>query len=324
MEPHTQDASTPLSSRRVSRRGLLVSAGATLLVGGGASAWGLDRYVVDHVEVADATAYEASQGSTGAVLDTSDAVLTDTSWSADGTTITISRQVTGSGSDQVTAWVADVVLSDATVLRSAFADDEFGSNIVQDTSAIAADHDAVLAVNGDYYGFRDTGIEIRNGVVYRDRGARDGLVVYTDGRVEVYDETATDAATLLAAGAWQTLSFGPPVLRDGNVVAGIEDLEIDTNFGNHSIQGDQPRTGIGVIDTNHLVLLVVDGRDEGYSKGVTLPGLAQMFAALGAHTAYNLDGGGSSTLFFNGSVVNQPANRGGSERGVSDILYVKG
>jgi exopolysaccharide biosynthesis protein len=293
-----------------------------VLAAGSASAWALDQYVVDHVEVADTDAFEAAKGSTGTSLDTSDAVATADSWSSDGTTITVTQQVIGSGDDQITYFVADLVLTDATVLRSGFADDEFGENIVANTSTIATGNDAVFAVNGDYYGFRDAGIEVRNGTLYRSEGAREGLVLYEDGRSALYDETTTSADTLVADGAWTTLSFGPAVVSSGHVVDGIEDVEIDTNFGNHSIQGPQPRTAIGVIDTNHLVVVVVDGRSTGYSRGATMTELADIFVGLGATTAYNLDGGGSSTMFFHGEVVNRPSE--GHERGVSDILYVAG
>jgi Exopolysaccharide biosynthesis protein related to N-acetylglucosamine-1-phosphodiester alpha-N-acetylglucosaminidase len=189
-------------------------------------------------------------------------------------------------------------------------------------SEIAQEQGAVLAVNGDYYGFRDTGIVIRNGVLYRDEPAREGLVFYTDGTVAVYDETETTGEELLADGAWNTVSFGPALVTDGAVVAGVDDVEIDTNFGNHSIQGEQPRTAVGIIDENHIVFVVVDGRDEGYSRGATLSELAEIMVGLGATTAYNLDGGGSSELWFAGDVVNQPSN--GGERATSDIFYIAG
>ena len=136
-------------------------------------------------------------------------------------------------------------------------------------------------------------------------------------------ETTTTADELLAAGVWNTLSFGPALLEDGEVVEGIEDVEVDTNVGNHSIQGDQPRTAVGVVDDNHLVFVVVDGRSPGYSEGVTLTELAGIMQDLGATTAYNLDGGGSSTMYFDGEVVNDPLGKG-EERGTSDILYIAG
>lgn len=285
-----------------------------LLAAGGGTAWAVDRFLVEHVEIADASAYEAAHTATDSTGST-DATQTDADTAVDVRTV-----VTGTGDDTVTYYVAEVTLGDATDLRSAFAKDQFGENITETTSGIAEDNDALFAINGDYYGFRDTGIVIRNGVVYRDEPARTGLAFYTDGRVEVYDETATTADELLADGAWNTLSFGPAVVEDGAVVAGIDDVEVDTNFGNHSIQGAQPRTAVGVIDENHLVFVVVDGRATGYSRGVTMTELADIMIGLGATTAYNLDGGGSSTMYYDGEVVNQPSN--GGERGTSDILYI--
>lgn len=293
--------------RRI-RRAVVASAAAVLLSAGGGSAWALNRYVVDHVEISDVRAYEAAQGST-VETSTGDA------------TIKVTKVTTGNGNDTVTYYVADVTLTDATQLRSAFADNSFGENIIENTSTIAEENDAAFAINGDYYGFRDSGIVIRNGVVYRDEGARTGLAFYKDGTVRVYDETATTAEQLVADGVWNTLSFGPAIVEDGAEVAGIDSVEIDTNFGNHSIQGNQPRTAIGVVDTNHLVFVVVDGRSTGYSKGVTLPELAHIMVGLGAKTAYNLDGGGSSTMYYDGALVNNPLGKG-KERGTSDILYI--
>lgn len=293
--------------------------------------WALDRFVVPHVEVADVAAYEAEHadpstssatGETSSGTGETSGTTTDTTYVSDDASVTLTTVQTGTGTDTLTYYVADVVLSDATTLRSAFANNQFGENITDVVSSIAEDNGAVFAVNGDYYGFRDTGIVIRNGVVYRDDPAREGLVFYTDGTVAVYDETTTSAAELLADGAWNTLSFGPAIVEDGAIVTGIDDVEIDTNFGNHSIQGEQPRTAVGVIDANHLVFVVVDGRDEGYSRGATLSELAEIMAGLGAQVAYNLDGGGSSELWFDGEVVNQPSNSG--ERATSDILYIAG
>ncbi len=326
----TPDKTTHRKGGRV-RRAVLAGALALTLSAGGATAWALDRFVFEHVEISDVAAYEASQGVTSGAADAANsaaadaaktgAEATDTSYTSADSSINISTVVTGSGDSTVTYYVADVVLSYATVLQSAFANNSFGENITETTSETAADHNAVFAINGDYYGFRDTGIVIRNGVVYRDEGARQGLAFYRDGTVKVYDETSTTAAQLVADGVWNTLSFGPAVLENGQAVDGIEDVEVDTNVGNHSIQGEQPRTAVGIIGTNHLVFVVVDGRSPGYSAGVTMTGLAKIMQDLGATTAYNLDGGGSSTMYFNGQLVNNPLGQG-RERGTSDILYI--
>ncbi|MDR6639136.1 phosphodiester glycosidase family protein [Paenarthrobacter nitroguajacolicus] len=311
------------------RRAVVSAVLAVTLSAGGAAAWALDRFVIPHAQITNVSEYEASQAGTttnssteGTSADTAaTAVVTDTSYTSGDTGVTISTVTTGSGDDTVTYYVADVVLDDATTLKSAFAEDTYGENITENTSAIAADHNAIFAINGDYYGFRDTGIVIRNGVVYRDEGARQGLAFYKDGTVKVYDETTTTADELVADGVWNTLSFGPSLLDNGEIASGIEDVEVDTNFGNHSIQGEQPRTAVGVIDSNHLVFVVVDGRSPGYSAGVTMTGLAQIMKDLGATTAYNIDGGGSSTMYFNGSLVNNPLGEN-KERGTSDILYI--
>ena len=314
---------------------IIGSALALTLALGGTTTWALDRFVIEHAEITDVDAYEAANSTVTATDDATSgstsgspsgstaATVTDTGYDSDDADVTISTVVTGSGDDTVTYYVADVTLTDATALRSAFAKNTFGENISETTSDIAADNNAIFAINGDYYGFRDTGIVIRNGVVYRDEGARQGLAFSLDGSVRVYDETATTADELLAAGVWNTVSFGPAIVEDGAVVDGIQDVEVDTNVGNHSIQGDQPRTAIGVIDDNHLVFVVVDGRSPGYSAGVTLTGLAEIMQGLGVTTAYNLDGGGSSTMYFNGSLVNNPLGTG-TERGTSDILYIEG
>jgi len=297
--------------------------------------------VIDHVEIADVAAYEAvatgdnalteatvgsvDEALTGGTPEQVDevvaAITTATSFQDQDTSIDISTVVIGSGRETVTYYVADVVLSDATQLRAGFANNQFGTNITADTSDIAEYYDAVFAINGDYYGFRDTGIVIRNGVIYRDDGARTGLALYADGSMSVYDETTTSAEELVASGVLNTWSFGPALLDDGQIIDGIEDVEVDTNFGNHSIQGNQPRTGIGIIDDNHFVFVVVDGRSTGYSRGVTMTEFAEIFQDLGATVAYNLDGGGSATMYFNGELVNNPLGEG-DERGTSDILYV--
>ena len=80
-----------------------------------------------------------------------------------------------------------------------------------------------------------------------------------------------------------------------------------------------PRTVIGQIGPLHYVLLVADGRQSGYSKGMTLGEAQRLMLDLGAQTAMNLDGGGSSELWFMGEILNRPSQS--REHPLSDILY---
>lgn len=295
-----------------------------LLVAGGVVYKLADRYLIEHVEVvvADEAASSDSSSDTAATADEVNAASDDWSYSSEDIQIKIDEVQTGSGSDQITYFVADVVLKNSSSLRTAFADNSFGTNITEVTSAIASGNDALLAINGDYYGFRDDGVIIRNGTVYRDEPVRDAMALFEDGTMETYNEEEISSTELLAQGATNTLSFGPILIQDGQIAGDFSSVKIDTNFGNRSIQKANPRTAIGMIAPNHYVFVVVDGRNEGYSRGMTLTELAELMQDLGATEAYNLDGGGSSTMYFMGRVVNNPQGKN-QERGVSDILYIK-
>lgn len=310
-----------------------------LLVAGGITYWALDRYIFRHVEISNVAAYEAEAAAKGeavtttvtatteppvsiaATTTTQPVVITDNSYSSSAMSITIETVVEGEGDSLVTYYVADVTVADATQVRGGFADNKFGANIVADTSVIAKMVGAVFAINGDYYGFRERGIIIRDGVLFRDKGARPGLAMYLDGTMRIYDEEATTGEQLIADGVWNTVSFGPALVDDGKMVEGIGSVEIDTNIGNHSIQGRNPRTGIGMIAPNHFLFIVVDGRSRSHSLGLRMEDFAQLFIDRGATVAYNLDGGGSATMYFNGRVLNKPQGTG-DERPTSDILYL--
>ena len=319
-----------LAKKKLTRRIFIGGGLGALAVVGGGAGWAYNRYLAEHTEIEDTTAYEAaaaqanasaSGSATASPSELTGVKIDGQSLTANEGSITITSTTTGSGSDAVVSFVADIKLDNATLLRSAFANNKFGQNIIDTPSNIASEHNGIWAINGDYYGFRTTGIVIRNGVVYRDSGAREGLAFYRDGSVKIYDETSTNGQKLVKQGVWNTLSFGPSLVKNGKIVDGIDDVEIDTNFGNHSIQGNQPRTLVGAKKDGTLVFVVVDGRDAGYSRGVTMTEAAKIMLEQGCVTAYNLDGGGSSTMYFNGEVINEPSN--GGERGTSDILYVE-
>ena len=284
----------------------------------------LDTFVIRRVYAAAGTApaetaVTAAGDDAGAaalmasVSTRSDPVITDTSYAREGLTITL----TTLREYDTDIYVADVWYSDPAVLSAAFADDSYGRNVTAATSAIAEQAGAILAVNGDNYGAREKGYVIRSGVLYRETAAKnqEDLVIWADGSVSVINESEITARELLARGAVQVFSFGPALLEEGEISVTAAD-EVDRAMVSN------PRTAIGFLEEGHLVLVVSDGRTD-QSRGLTLYELSDVLQRLGVVTAYNLDGGGSSTMVFNGRVVNVPTGgRGVRERAVTDILYI--
>ena len=129
-------------------------------------------------------------------------------------------------------------------------------------------------------------------------------------------EGSVTAGELLEKGAVQVFFFGPGLVENGEVSV-TADEEVD------KAKTSNPRTAIGVIDELHYVLVVSDGRTD-ESAGLSLSQLAEFMQGLGVTTAYNLDGGGSSTMVFNGTVINNPTTDGNTikERSVSDIVCI--
>lgn len=214
-------------------------------------------------------------------------------------------------------YVADVEVTDGTSILSAFANNTYGRNITDTTSDMAEENNAVLAINGDYYGARQSGYVIRNGVVYRNQGSNgEDMVISKDGTLSFISESDTTTDSLLQKQAWQVLSFGPVLVENGQVAVSEND-EVGMAMASN------PRTAIGTVAKNHYLFVVSDGRTS-ESAGLSLYELANFMKSLGATNVYNLDGGGSSTMVFQGEVVNNPTTNGNkiSERAVSDILYI--
>lgn len=248
-----------------------------------------------------------SQSETSSKSDNSDADYSD-----DNITIKMSEYY----ENNTKIYVADVTVSSAEYLKTAFASDTYGKNVTDTTSSIAKSNNAILAINGDYYGVQQSGYVIRNGIVYRDTAkGSDVLCIYANGTMEVVSDSEYTADELVKKGVWQAFTFGPALVENSTVTVGEND-EVGRAMASN------PRTAIGMIDTNHFVFVVSDGRTS-ESSGLSLYELGQFMQKLGVKTAYNLDGGGSSTMYFNGQVVNNPTTNGRiKERGVSDIVYI--
>ena len=232
----------------------------------------------------------------------------------------ISINLTETKVNHTQVYVADVIVSSSEYLKTAFAQNSFGTNVTAKTSVTAADNDAILAVNGDYYGANSSGYVIRNGVVYRDtvrENSNNGdLAIYKDGSFKIIYEDQISADQLVKDGVVNLLAFGPALVENGEIAVG-KNQEVGQAMASN------PRTAIGIIDENHYIIVVSDGRTS-ESEGLSLYQLAEVMKSYGAKTAYNLDGGGSSTLYFNGQVINKPTTGGNkiSERAVSDIVYI--
>lgn len=244
------------------------------------------------------------------------ATVTDSSYKDDNISVNLSETTV----NNTQVYVADITLSSSDYLKTAFAQNAYGTNVTAKTSVTAADNNAILAVNGDYYGANSTGYVIRNGVVYRDTVREDSsngdLAIYKDGSFKIIYEDQISAEQLVNDGVVNLLAFGPALVENGEIA-------VDTNTEVGQAKASNPRTAIGMIDENHYIIVVSDGRTS-ESEGLSLYQLAEVMKSYGAKTAYNLDGGGSSTLYFNGQVINKPTTGGNkiSERAVSDIVYI--
>lgn len=220
--------------------------------------------------------------------------------------------------ENTTVYVADVQIADISLLKTALAGNTYARNLTETTSVQAANAGAILAINGDYYGAQERGYVLRNGMLYRAsaQSGTDALVIGADGNFRIITEGETSADTLVREGAWQVLTFGPALVKDGQVTVRSSD-EVGRAMTSN------PRTAIGQISEGHYLLVVSDGRTK-ESTGLSLRQLAELMQSLGAQIAYNLDGGGSSTMVFQGRVVNSPTTNGRSirERSVSDIVYI--
>lgn len=296
----------------------------------------LDAFVIprDIIAAADIVVETASEGETAGEADDpaalsetdeeeeerirllTDPVITDTTYNNGEVAIEI-RYMRTLNTD---VYVADITMRDPSYLATALAEGSFGRNLTALTSTMAEQNGAILAINGDYYGFRDTGYVIRNGYLYRSVPSKDqqqeDLVFYEDGSVDIVREADVTAEELWDAGAEDIFSFGPGLVIDG-------EISVEEGEEVKRAQVTNPRTAFGVISPLHFLFVVSDGRTD-ENVGLSLLELAGLMKDLGCVTAYNLDGGGSSTIWFNGKVLNKPTTFGDTiaERKISDIVYI--
>ena len=229
--------------------------------------------------------------------------------------------------DHSLVWfVIDFYVRSMENLRGAFAKGSYpeSNKQVDSIEDMANENNAVFAINCDYCGFRDDGVIIRNGVTYRETYRSDLCLLHKDGVMDIvsdvkpqYVDRINDDKTYYRtmsddekANIWQSVTFYPPLVVDG---------EVCEKFPGGNLGKAHPRSGIGYFEPGHYCFIQVEGRQPGYSNGILLPDYAQMFKDLGCVEAFNMDGGSSSVIVFNGKQINKPAWNG---RETSDILYL--
>ena len=233
--------------------------------------------------------------------------VTENSYTSPDLSITVNEVQDGS----LTYYLADIYVRDITCFRTALAEDTYGSGFRESIGEMAALNNALLAVNGDYYGNTEEGVVIRNGVIYRANPTDcDVCVLYYDGTMKVMPGSSFSVEEAVADGAWQAWTFGPALL-DGSGET------ISTFSSTGRIISANPRTAIGYYEPGHYCLVVADGRGE--SSGITLPELSRLFHDLGCTAAYNLDGGNSSVMVWGNEVINHPSGGG---RESSDAVLI--
>ena len=163
---------------------------------------------------------------------------------------------------------------------------------------------------------------IRDGKIYRDHVRKtsksyplgDELAVFADGAMRAYDYDAYTAEEYLAMGAVHVLSFGPWLVKDGEINPRV--------LTNTYMQYHEPRCAIGMIAPGHYVVITVDGRYDG-AIGAYFGWLAARMQAVGVTEALNLDGGGTTALVFMGTQISRVGSAkpdGSNTRRVSGLL----
>lgn len=212
-------------------------------------------------------------------------------------------------------WVVDVKVGDASQLRTAAAE-SFNTETTLPVSDIANRVNAVVAINGDYFARHKEGYAIRQGSLIRDKlkGNRDALLIDEDGDFHVYHlpEKGSLTDTVNGKKVTNAFYFGPILVENGEVPKKLP------NFTFLKPDKYYARLAICQVDKLHYKLILTT-MEQDYTLGIRLKDFAKLCQAEGAQIAYNLDGGLSTTLFFNNKRINEQKKV--NFRSIPDIVY---
>ena len=243
---------------------------------------------------------------------TDEVVVTENSYTSPEVSITIDTVVLGEGASKITYYVADVYVASLDNFRTYTAHGQMNYFDTQPALEMAAEANAIFAISGDFLTYQKSGFLMRNGEIYAADRNFSICVLYPDGTMETHDRGSYQIQDILDRNPVQVWSFGPVLLDENGQPRDRYDISDAVSYPN-------PRSAIGYYEPGHYCLVIVDGRQEGHSAGMRIPQLAQVFADLGCTAAYNLDGGGTAVMIFNGKVFSRQSNGG---RDLGDILLI--
>ena len=211
--------------------------------------------------------------------------------------------------------IAWVEIASPTQLRTAYAGKNIKANKKGFASVMARDCNAIVAIDGDNYVSEPDKhkFEYRMGEKRRADSNRikDILIIDENGDFHTFIKSV-GAETFEQDTGHQIVNafmFGPALVHEGAISA-------DPSYG-YNPNGRQPRVAIGQLDRLSYVMVVADNATANDYIGVTHQELAEFMLELGCVEAYNLDGGNSSALLYNGKFYNSKKD----EREMTDIIY---
>lgn len=216
--------------------------------------------------------------------------------------------------------ITRITIADPSQIRTAMSKDKYEDRTYVKAAAMAQHVNAVAAVNGDFFKyFYDIGYVQRQGVFYRDflNGKRDVLAIDSQG--DFYDIRNATSDTMkaflekdLPAGREliNTFTLGPVLVKNGEV------QEITTTEFQYRYK--MMRVCVVQLDTLSYAIVQCNGKADATS-GMTMKEFAEYVQSIfpDAKLAYNLDGGGSTNVLFNGKRIHHNSDA----RNISDILY---
>ena len=233
-------------------------------------------------------------------------------------TVTVERVVVGDS----TFNVARIKIAHASQLRTGLANEK--GTRTNKISTMAANHNAIVAIGGDYFSDAKNGYVVRMGNVYRKspKSVYDMLLIDDQGNFHIILESnPEELKALLESGLTfpNAFHFGPALIKDGELLPSPQ-YYVD-NGNRYNTRRAEPRCAIGQLGPLEYMFVVVDGTRKGNSRGgVTTAELGAWMHEQGCVQAYNLDGGNSALMWFGGANYSDKTVKG--ERSVSDIIYI--